>query len=209
MVQAILDNRKRLTRRTKGLEEVNKNPDNWKFDRYAVDMAFNQIGVIFSNDKEEIHIPFKANIGDVLWVRETFVKKDDIYFKYASVAGIWQREWKWKPSIFMPKEACRIFLRLKSIRVERLQSISEDDCKNEGVKLNISQNGQILFELGSENNALSFLDNDSKKWNFPAIWKAHWAELWCKINGRDSWNHNPFVWVYEFEQIEKPLDFIL
>lgn len=151
-------------------------------------------------------------VGDVLWVRETFYQTtapelNGAFYYKASIAEGWNL--KWKPSIFMPKQACRIFLKIKSIRVERLQDISEDDCKNEGVKLNISQNGQILFELGSENNALSFLDNDSKKWNFPAIWKAHWAELWCKINGRDSWNHNPFVWVYEFEQIEKPLDFIL
>ena len=210
MVQAIQENRKRQTRRTKGLEKVNENPDDWKFDRYALDVNFNQIGVIFSNDNEEIHIPFKANIGDVLWVRETFYKTiaEELNGAFFYKATIDKLGWtfKWKPSIFMPKSACRIFLKVKSIRVERLQDISEEDIKNEGVQLRVDRNGHVLFELGEKFSALFFSKNIMSQYE---IWKTHWAALWCKINGFESWKLNPFVFVYEFEQIEKPKNFIL
>ena len=191
MVQAILEGRKTMTRRTKGLEEVNKNPNDWKFDRYAVDMVFDQIGVIFSNDNEEIYIPFKANVGDVFWVRETFAEWPKVMFQYKASTSIGSEIGKWKPSIFMPKQACRIFLKVKTIRVERLQDISEEDAIAEGV-----------------NCLHPFYEDYLEKASFYHLAVDSFMSLWKSINGRISWDTNPFVFVYEFEQIEKPLDFI-
>lgn len=111
----------------------------------------------------------------------------------------------------MPKEYARIFLKVKSIRIERLQDISEEDAKAEGIV--IPKNGDnILWELGNKNSAFSFMDKSWKNGmreyhSSKEVFLTHWAELWCKINGRTSWDLNPFVFVYEFEQIEKPLDF--
>lgn len=231
MVQALLEGRKTMTRRTKGLAD--SYPENVIFERSnSWPKQGNWIAKYKVNSNPDIFrieniIKCPYEVGDVFWVRENFYTASNwdhwkpSALKSVNVEVFYEADrnndtiskplhrGKSRPSIFLPSEYCRIFLKIKSIRVERLQDISEEDVKAEGVKLNISQNGQILFELGSENNALSFLDNDSKKWDFPAIWKAHWAELWCKINGIESWNQNPFVFVYEFEQIEKPLNFIV
>ena len=82
-----------------------------------------------------------GDIGDILWVREKWLdasigKKDgrDI-IHFASEAGKLYDEQgaKWKPSIFMPKAACRLFLKITDIRVERLYSISEEDAEAEGL----------------------------------------------------------------------------
>lgn len=236
MVLAILEDRKTQTRRTKGLEKINENPDNWKFDRYAVDMAFNKIGIIFSNDNEEIHIPFKANIGDVFWVRETFEYFESNYNPHGNpldknstvkiqfkadrkvseefpiegikalkaFAEIQNLKSIFKPSIFMPKPACRIFLKIKNIRVERLQEISEKDAIAEGI---IEILPQAYPQYREWKNYLNPYN--------PHGYKSHYnnpinsfCSLWHSINGKGSWNANPFVWVYELEKIEKPNDFV-
>ncbi len=211
MVQAILENRKTMTRRTNGLEEVNKNPNDWKFDRYAADMAFDQIGVIFSNDNEEIYIPFKANVGDVFWVRENYytasnwdhwkpsmLKSVNVEVFYVADLPNYDiprplSRGKIRPCIFLPKEYSRIFLKIKSIRVERLQDISEEDAKAEGVS---------AVRPGLWYNYLVY----DSYWTSPVY---SFETLWISINGKESMNLNPFVFVYEFEQIEKHLDFIV
>ena len=81
--------------------------------------------------------------GDILWVRETWqhtkvlnLHPTDANYGYVYRADGREWEdiegWKWKPSIFMPKEACRLFLKIKNVRNERLQSISEADARAEG-----------------------------------------------------------------------------
>lgn len=81
--------------------------------------------------------------GDVLWVRETWqhtevlnLRPTDENYGYVYRADGMEWEdlegWRWKPSIHMPKEACRLFLKIKNVRSERLQSISEDDARAEG-----------------------------------------------------------------------------
>ena len=87
----------------------------------------------------------KYKIGDILWVRETWQHtkclninfEDENYgYVYKADEQPWEdyEHWTWKPSIFMPKEACRIFLKIKSIRVERLNEITEADALAEGVE---------------------------------------------------------------------------
>jgi hypothetical protein len=151
-------------------------------------------------------IPNRYNVGDVLWVRETFVQQglDSNHFVYKANHPLKELSFRplggWKPSIFMPKIACRIFLKLKSVRVEKLQNISEEDAKQEGADFLYYKNGSMIRE--------NFKDWDSfyKK---RASFKDGFHYIWEDINMNDSWNFNPFVWAYEFEQIEKPLDFIV
>jgi hypothetical protein len=129
----------------------------------------------------------KYEIGDVLWVRETWAKiqtneggdsfvyrADDDFYK-DNIEG-WGG---WKPSLFMPRDACRLFLKIKNIRVERLQDISEEDSVSEGVKKNDWE-----FEDGE----------------CPETYKEGFKFLWESINGEKSWEDNPFVWVIEFEK---------
>ena len=200
MVQAILEGRKTMTRRTKGLAD--SYPKNVIFERSnGWPKQGNWIAKykISSNpDRFEIENIIKCpyQVGDVFWVRETFYKTiaEELKGAFFYKADIDKLSWtfKWKPSIFMPKEACRIFLKIKSIRVERLQDISEEDAKAEGV------------------NCLNpFWQDYTTPESFFLSPGASFISLWELINGIQSVENNPFVFVYEFEQIEKPLDFIV
>lgn len=122
------------------------------------------------------------NKGDILWVRETFIHWNGSYqykpLPYGEELG------KWKPSIHMPKEAARIFLRVINVRVERLNDISEKDAMAEGV---------------------SFTWYDEERNIKIEATKSIFLKLWKEIYPKSE--NNPFVFVYEFEVIDKPKDF--
>lgn len=194
MVQAILENRKTMTRRTKGLEEINSNPNDWTHfhttpdDKYFNFKHINHATMEIQDWYRSVKIP--NQVGDVFWVRETFYPfGTDFIYKANPLAS--DLAVKWKPSIFMPKEACRIFLKIKAIRVERLQNISEEDAISEGV-----------------NCLHPFYEDYLEKASFFHLASNSFLSLWAKINGFQSFENNPYVFVYEFEQIEKPLNFI-
>lgn len=180
MVQAILAGRKTQTRRIIKDELLqNLTPDD--------DLEFLLLTIIY-----------KYKVGDVLWVRENFRAIDQDLgsprFEYKATEAINLID-KWKPSLFMPKQACRIFLKIKSIRVERLQDIRDEDAQAEGVDFVEGINGNLYF------NYLTKEYGCNERFSFTTLWES--------INGDGSWNKNPFVWVYEFERIEKPFDFMV
>lgn len=94
---------------------------------------------------------------------------------------------EWKPSLFMPKEAARIFLKVTDVRVERLQEVSAESALAEGADKYIHTNGE--------------LDENMTITSFIGIWNST-----IKKSDLDSygWNANPWVWVIEFERCEKP-----
>ena len=136
-----------------------------------------------------------GNADDILYVRETwqyidFAGEHNGYVYKASENGnLWETEtegWTWKPSIHMPKEAARIFLRITSVHVERLQDMTEDDALKEGVDTG------VLF-------------TDDETLEIPAL--RCFQKLWnstIKKSDMDKygWNENPYVWVIEFERLE-------
>ena len=201
MVEALFDYRKNQTRRViKGLDSL-KEP-------YFQDLVLHVTGrysfaSFYSEEIIEVKCPYK--IGDILWVRETFTLGSDSY-PYVFKADYDNQfppdlenippktELKWKPSLFMPKEACRLFLKVKAIRVERLQDISEADARNEGVEFIEGISKKLYY------NYLTIDFGCNELFSFMTLWQ--------KINGKKSWDDNPFVWVIEFERIEKPQDFI-
>ncbi|HSD07921.1 hypothetical protein [Flavobacterium sp.] len=210
MVQAILEDRKTQTRRTKGLEEINKNSDDWRLlnsfdkpedDQTAFYIRNNNLYVQFTNGHKNLDIKCPYNVDDVFWVRETshdVLDSETLEFlRYGYKANNDYPGAKWRPSIFMPKEACRIFLKIKSIRIERLQEISEEDAIAEGAKNRLKHNDLKVLE-------------GLRGWPIPRPFLEHqfgFLAVWCTINGCDNWIQSPFVWLYEFERIEKPLDF--
>lgn len=192
MVQAILAGTKTQTRR------IVKFPLRHKVFLVSIDKGETPPPIDFC--------PYK--VGDVFWVRETWLWLDQKdcegrttqdYYKteHHPTNDEWLKEsgYKWKPSIFMPKPACRIFLKIKNIRVERLQEISEKDAIAEGL--------EILYS-GSLNEYRIY----GKKSIYGKVNPVDSFEsLWIYINGNEAWSSNPFVWVYEFEKIDKPNDF--
>jgi hypothetical protein len=178
MVQAILAGRKTQTRR------VVKPP---KGVRYYFDDG--KCVLEGEDDYIDMECPYGER-GDILWVRETWCLStpygpEDYYYGYkagdigvkikASERYDYRSADIYRPSIHMPKDAARIWLRIKDVRVERLQDISNEDIRAEGAA-----------EFGCTTHRLN------------------WQTLWESVNGSNSWKDNPFVWVIEFERIEKP-----
>jgi hypothetical protein len=91
----------------------------------------------------------------------------------------------WLPSIFMPRRASRITLEIISVRVERLNDISEEDAKAEGATICSLDSGPTFYE-------------DHKNGSH----KVGFAGLWQSINGAGSWDKNPWVWVVEFKRVK-------
>lgn len=151
------------------------------------------------------HPPFKP--GDILWVREAWHKdagrymyranynKDEKFYRNGREVEI-----RWKPSIHMPKEAARLFLRVKDVRVERLQEITVLDAINEGCSGTICDHKYATHTYGC-------IDCHNTGWLEAP--DAEFAQLWdttIKPTDRDKygWDANPWVWVIEFESCEKP-----
>ena len=136
----------------------------------------------------------KVQPRDVLWVRETWQR----LFDHKG----WRYEYKadynddeplklggmyiaWRPSIHMPKEAARLFLFVKHVRAERLQSITMDEIKAEGLT-------SAGVHVGDEE--IAFKE-----------WELLWNSTVKKADlPRYGWEANPWVWVIEFERIDKP-----
>lgn len=153
-----------------------------------------------------------GQIGDVIWVRETFTEliehhREGMATPYVYRADIKSADsdeyrqayikagypYQWKPSLFMPLAACRLFLEIVSIRVERLNDISLEDARAEGIVETWGDGGVSLFPKDQPHE----YDNRTSVENY--------AKLWHNINGPDSWKANPFVWVISFRQIPKPV----
>jgi len=145
--------------------------------------------------------------GDRLWVKETFsayagedLGAQVIYRADEPLPHLGQ---KWQPSIFMPRKHSRILLEVVSVRVERLQDISEADAKAEGY------GGYMdFYDLLDVEDKRSFdLMNEDwddfamrKGFTYPIEW---YHMLWDKINGVNAWQANPWVWVVEFRRIQE------
>jgi hypothetical protein len=148
--------------------------------------------------------------SDVLWVRETWLSVPWVYDKedsdenshayfYRADGEIAQQHNldpeadQWRPSIFMPREAARIYLELKSIRVEQLQSISVEDCIAEGMPCD-----------NKINNPDQATHESIKNWNLTYA-QFLYKELWDSLNAKRgySWESKPWVWVYEFMRVER------
>lgn len=179
MVRAILEGRKSCTRRlVKFLS--GENP---RWTGYIKDK------LMLYNGKNEPCIrkaPYQP--GDILYVRETFIQAAAHIFWYKADDNSWISEGlHWKPSIHMPKEAARIWLKVTDVRVERLRDITVEDTLAEGMDKYIRLNGE--------------LDENSIITSFIGVWNS---TIKKSDLDRYGWDANPWVWVIEFERCEKP-----
>ena len=186
MVQSILEGRKTQTRRVVKHQPSEKGG-----------LAFND------GEHPQMKCPY-GEIGDVIWVRETMIynKNSETFWPVAdgyskSVCEKTGKTFEYEktiPAIYMPEQACRLFLKITDIRVERLQEITEEDAIAEGVD-----------KYGIQDN-FAYKDYVNSKSSYGQA-KNSFMSLWYLINGVESWMTNPWVWVISFERIEKPADF--
>lgn len=190
MVKAILDGRKTQTRRV--VKPRHK-------DAYGFNVCFNKatgaFAGVYDTDEEgamfEHNTPAPYQKDDVIYVRETYcelpVKPDGTssgvttHIYYRADGDLRPKAWQgnWEPSIFMPKAAARIFLRVKSVSVEKLQSLLALDIYKEGL---LYQGEGTIREI-----------------------ERRFIDLWDRTVTEDQykWASNPWVWVIEFERISK------
>ena len=145
--------------------------------------------------------------GDLLWVRETWSEvgnSDPGHLVYKATypndlppdiqnvpADIHEAGYRWRPSIHMPRWASRLTLRITDVRVQRLQEISEEDAKAEGVHPEGVETGRVLGE-GQVEEVGSYV--------------LPYSFLWDSINGVGSWKSNPWVWAITFGVIKANVD---
>jgi hypothetical protein len=200
MVKAILSGRKTQTRRPI--------KPRYRSDEYGFNVCTNErTGKRWVEKCDEdmgdfettryVNPPYKP--GDILYVRETWAERNGIFaethgrFEYRADFTEQENEYRisrlgkisahWRPSIHMPKEAARLFLRVTDVRVERLQEINSDahdDVLKEGIRVSESE-----LECG-----------------YTPTHK--FRDLWNAVYG--NWDENPWVWVYEFEKVEVERD---
>ena len=196
MVKAILDGRKTCTRRlVKFLS--GKNP---KWTGYIKD------GSMLYNGKNEPCIrtqPYQP--GDILYVRETWcalpvneaghMRGHSVYY-YKTDGDLRPEGWRgnWHPSIHMPKEAARIWLKVTDVSVERLQDITEDGAKAEGIYTPNCRGCNSTFRCDFWNEGYNEFDE------FMEIWDSTIKKSDIDHYG---WQANPWVWVIEFERCKK------
>lgn len=220
MVRAILDGRKSCTRRIikpqweecPHCKYVHKE---YIYDKLAENVYCARCGYPLVPERRAPYQP-----GDLLYVRETWgisnmddeskmayivyraseeqknegcreVHLPDEKFEkmYESMA---ESEPEWRPSIHMPKEAARIWLKVTDVRVERLQDMTDDDAEAEGA---IDNRG--------------FIHSPENEYDRIYTAREHFIGIWDRTIkksdlDRYGWDANPYVWVIEFERCEKP-----
>lgn len=210
MVRAILDGAKTQTRRIIGPQ-----PDGDTAGMVLCDDGEHWMNYVLPMDPADVRAtdlstgwkcPYGAK-NDTLWVRETHafiwpgdhsVPERECNVEYRadtdgeSLPGDWPEDMRgdperplWRPSIHMPRWASRLTLRVENVRVERLQDISEDEAKAEGIK---------------PSDKPGFYETPARDYAKPRV---AFQRLWESINGAGSWEANPWVWVVEFTKLDK------
>lgn len=195
MVTAILEGRKTATRRL-----VKPQPEE--------DMKYKQ-GILVRGGAKKDHGKFgfatrewggrimyarpPALVGDILYVRETWSEWTDGYVYKAWISPFPQpgrysdKMMIWHPSIHMPKEAARIWLKITEVRVERLQEMNGQDVLKEGI------NSHVHPEA-------NYFDGNQREM-FEELWNSTIKKSELNLYG---WEANPWVWAIEFEKTGKP-----
>lgn len=214
MVNAILADKKWVTRRTRGLDVINRNPDSWslsgakitgphcfwvQFSSNAgedgVKCPYGESGSrlwvrethgIFSTDTGSVSVGYKARLPQGKTIFDTDGGLDVI--RPGPEACAWAEGHidteRWRPSIFMPKWASRITLEITHVRVERLQTISEENVQAEGIEPSHYYCDEVT---GHHCDAVAAFQNG-----------------WDELNSKRGfgWRINPWVWVIEFKRVQ-------
>lgn len=202
LVPEVRSGRKKVTRRTNRLEYVNRDPDNFRLDYLKGDPVAGWIACFVSKAsgyKTNIKSPY-GGPGDILWVRENWftvpcydsmrpaaVPEGE---RVGFIADGPKPDWagKTRTSLYLPRWLARTELVITELGLEQLHSITEKGAELEGVPKGI-------FRDGPETAARQF----HLELNMHGSYRDGFKWIWATLNGRDSWELNPWVWVISFK----------
>lgn len=162
-----------------------------------------------TRDENDVSVFLKPryNIGEILYLKEPYIDDSDMVFtaypihetltnnggttlyQYGNNTSIFDSIYgnkvKWKNKLFMPAFAARHFIKITSVRAEKLQEISNEDCIKEGIVFD-----GLVYMNGLDN--IQYLEP-----------RAAYKALINSINGKDTWDSNPWVWVYDYELVDR------
>ena len=152
-----------------------------------------------NDDGSEAHRCPYGKPGDVLWARETWARGPGGSREYVYLATVKDGHHPpaWKPSIYMPKWACRLWCRIESIRVERVQDISEEDAAAEGVAVPwVGGAWPWIAKISTPWRFIGQADNSPK---------LLYSHLWDSINAKRGfgWKANPWVWAIKYTVLKQ------
>ncbi len=232
MVRAILDGRKTQTRRIvkaqppSYIDELHGN----EFRKRAPYKCYDnetglEIGFGFQDDDDKFYKFPLGTVGDRLWVREAFHKipgNTQACVYRASCENGSEKNYKFTPSIHMPRWASRITLEITGVRVERLQDITGEDCAKEGIEPNWElfydaiegadgwdEPEEFIEECEEECDWVNYgqrlvESSEHREWERDRTSYAlrlAFRDICQSIYGPDSWDANPWVWVVEFKKM--------
>lgn len=209
LVWPVLKDEKSETRRLRDLDPINGWPDRWKFSQFSeldrkgrLIAVFDRVpvkDVLYQPAIKEIPCPY-GNIGDQLWGRETGLfldshPKPGWIYKADSDQELRQelkvKGYKWTPSIHMPRRASRIQLEILDLGCERLQEISQEAAKREGM-------------VAAPHRPSS---SGCKQWANGSLMRdcfvCSFRVTWMQLNGKTglTWDFNPWVWTITFKRL--------
>ena len=198
---------KTQTRRTAGLEEINKEPDAWEIVRWNGEYthALNG-GFQFQSNSGLRAVKPRYNAGETVYLKEAWASMlifDELSpNKLDTNTPIWFKDTppdeptncgddmgKWRSPMFMFAKDARYFLKIISVRLERLEDISWNDCLAEGI-----------IKIGD-----AFYPPNAKELGFSVPQGAYFYE-WDSINGVNSSRKNEWVWVYTYQLTDRPVE---
>ena len=192
LTKAVLSGRKTVTRRIVDASDKYSELRVWQS---SIEMPKGLYGG--NEDDEWLHLSPPYKVGEIVAVAQSY--KDLGYSETAldrdpndvtSVRGTLKQSGGWNNKMFVRAEACKHQIRITSIRPERLQDITDEDCMREGIQY-IEEIEKYYFERNDRDEGFYF--------NTP---REAFASLIDKISGRGTWNKNPFVWRIEFELVK-------
>lgn len=217
MVRALLAGTKTQTRRI-----LTNQPSPMEVEaQYGPSRTF-ALEVGFCGERSRYGLP-----GDRLWVKETWrcweretdrvdgirFAADDAFVPIENTkeaADLWcaarkepiGHDMTWRPSIFMRAWMARIRLQVTEVRVQRVQEITEEDARAEGLTPITKDGGRTIKYGIPDRDGLPGTDDDGWPWSdWSTDPREAFKRLWCRINGPESWEANPWVWAISFRRL--------
>lgn len=129
----------------------------------------------------------RYRVGEIVYLKEPFIEtcEHDVIYKY-NTQDLARKTLKFKNKLFMPAEHARHFIKITGVRHELLHDITEEDAIKEG------------FTAGGASGYHTDGRFDETDWSA----RDEFQNTWIAINGQESWDKNPMVWVYDFELVD-------